>query len=95
MRFPRPSCVVLAIVSSRYLVVDAWGTTLLEQKMDVSRTSRHLDQPGGLDCFDSLVFSDIDFDRKVNKTEYITYLELFGPSDFLADGIEQFDDLPL
>ena len=63
--------------------------------MDVSRSSRYLDEPGGLDCFDSLVFSDIDFDRKVNKTEYITYLELYGPSNFLADGIEQFDDLPL
>ena len=95
MRFFTPSVLVLSIVSSRCLAVDAGGTTRLDQKLDVLRPSRHLDEPGGLDCLDSLVFSDIDFDRNVNKTEYITYLELFGPSNFLTDGIEQFDDLPL
>lgn len=57
--------------------------------------ARDLDQAGGLECFDSLIFSDVNFDRKVNKTEYITFLELFGPSNFLPGDVQDFKDLAL
>ena len=52
-------------------------------------------QEGQMDCYDALIAADADFNREVNKTEYITFLQLYGPSGFLSDSIQSFDDLPL
>lgn len=83
----------VSAVSSTCLAAADFDRTLFERTSDT--TTRRLDQPGGLTCFDSLIFSDVDFDRKVTKTEYITFLELFGPDNFLPEGTDTFDDLPL
>jgi hypothetical protein len=61
------------------------------ENREVSRRT----EEGGLDCFESLIFSDVNYDRKVNKTEYLTFLNLYGPEDFLPESVEDFDDLPL
>jgi len=52
-------------------------------------------QEGQMDCYDALIAADADFNREVNKTEYITFLQLYGPTGFLSDSVQSFDDLPL
>lgn len=61
---------------------------------DTSPRDRVL-QEGQMECYDALVAADADFNREVNKTEYITFLKLYGPSGFLSDSVQSFDDLPL
>ncbi len=58
------------------------------------RDSSRMMQENQMQCFEALIFSDVDYNRQVNKTEYITFLNSYGPSDFLSS-VETFDDLPL
>jgi hypothetical protein len=66
-------------------------TNVRNDNREISRRT----EDAGLDCFESLIFSDVDYDRRVNKTEYLTFLNLYGPENFLPDSVEDFDDLPL
>jgi hypothetical protein len=93
MRLPSWPLFLFCTLPSARLIAAGPDTTIFEGRHET--TMRRLEQPGGLGCYDSLIFSDVDFNRKVTKTEYITFLELFGPSNFLPDGIDEFDDLPL
>ena len=60
-----------------------------------SDTSPRFLQDSQMECYDALIAADADFNREVNKTEYITFLKLYGPSGFLSDSVQSFDDLPL
>lgn len=44
-------------------------------------------------CYDALIFSDVDYDRRVNTSEYLTFLQLNRPDLDLE--FETFADLPL
>jgi hypothetical protein len=43
-------------------------------------------------CFNSLITADANNDRKLDKTEYITFLETYGLPDIQVD---KYEDLPL
>lgn len=77
------------------MIVAAVNTSLIQTDSRTTTTRRRLDQPGGLDCYSSLTYSDVDVDRQVNKTEFITFLQLYGPDNLLPEGLNEFEALPV
>ena len=77
--------------NSRPVVLKSFSTVVQNDKREISRRTEN----GGMDCFDALMNSDADNNRKVNKTEYLTFLNLYGPENFLPESVQEFEDLPL
>lgn len=63
------------------------------EAIDPLHRSMQTDEDLGL-CYDALFFADENQDRKVDKDEFITFVQLLSPPDFLAD-VGDFNDLPL
>lgn len=94
--------VLLVVWASTGTVATATGSSLdgfdlfsLNPFKPQSYQKRTLQDDAAMECNDALYLADENFDRKVDKTEYIRYLELYGPTNFLPTGVQKFEDLPL
>ena len=61
---------------------------------EMDQTTRDLD--GFLDtreCYDALIEADVDNDRRVTSNEYVTVLQILGPSGLL-ENVTDFAELP-
>lgn len=91
-------CLSVAAAGNDPLIFDSYGRPVfLESSITNNHRefSRRTEDGGSMDCYDALIYADADYNRKVNQTEYLTFLNLYGPTDFLPESVQSFDDLPL
>eukprot|EP00529_Nitzschia_sp_RCC80_P018303 CAMPEP_0113519280 /NCGR_PEP_ID=MMETSP0014_2-20120614/43434_1 /TAXON_ID=2857 /ORGANISM="Nitzschia sp." /LENGTH=859 /DNA_ID=CAMNT_0000416985 /DNA_START=238 /DNA_END=2816 /DNA_ORIENTATION=- /assembly_acc=CAM_ASM_000159 len=66
-----------------------------EEQQQQYNDEQHQRQGQENSCFNNLYLSDADGDSRVDSEEYVTFVKLEGPEDFLEDDVNTFQQLPL
>mmetsp|Transcript_18844 Transcript_18844/g.45534 ORF Transcript_18844/g.45534 Transcript_18844/m.45534 type:complete len:858 (-) Transcript_18844:141-2714(-) len=66
-----------------------------QQQQQYNDEQQHQRQGQENSCFNNLYLSDADGDSRVDAEEYVTFVKLEGPTDFLEDDVNTFQQLPL